>query len=126
MDWLGWFVPRFGRRTLPPESLAPPAEPDLAILDDLRLEGSKLHLPHPVRAFLRFDVEADARGTMDALEKDGYRSHLRSDPQGRWTVTAVMSMIPTPGAITKMRETLTALATATGGEYLGWQAPPVY
>ena len=126
MDWLGWFVPRFGRKTLPPESLAPPAEVDLATLEELRADGSKLHLPHPVRAFLGFDVEADARGAMDLLDSEGYRTHLRSDPQGRWTVTAVMSMIPTPGAITKMRETLTAHATATGGEYLGWQAPPVY
>jgi hypothetical protein len=63
---------------------------------------------------------------MDALDREGYRTHLRTDAQGRWTVTAVMSMIPTPGAITKMRETLTAQATATGGEYLGWHAPPVY
>jgi len=126
MDWLGWFVPRFGRKTLPPESLAPPEETDLAILDELRAEGSKLHLPHPVRAFLRFEIEADARVALDALDRDGYRSHLRADPTGRWTVTAVISMIPTPGAITKMRETLTALAVTTQGEYLGWQAPPVY
>jgi hypothetical protein len=126
MDWLGWFVPRFGRRTLPPESLAPPIDDDLSLLAELRAEGSKLHLAHPVRAFVRFEAEADARSAMEMLDKDGYRTHLRSDAEGRWTVTAIQSMIPTPGAITKMRENLTALAKNMGGEYLGWQAPPVY
>ena len=123
---MGWFVPRFGRRTLPPESLAPPVDDDLALLDELRAEGSKLHLPHPVRVFVRFDTETDARGAMELMDKDGYRSFLRTDAEGRWTVTAIQSMIPTPGAITKMRESLTALAGTLGGEYLGWQAPPVY
>ena len=126
MDWLGWFVPRFGRRTLPPESLAPPAAEDLLVLDELRAEGSKLQLPHPVRAFVSFDAEADARSAMEMLDREGYRSYLRAGAEGRWTVTAIQSMIPTPGAVTKMRENLTALAATLGGEYLGWQAPPVY
>jgi len=126
MDWLGWFVPRFGRRTLPPESLAPPVDDDLEVLAELRAEGSKLQLPHPVRAFIRFGAEADARSAIEALDKDGFRSHLRAETEGGWTVTAVQSMIPTPGAITKMRENLSALAGTLGGEYLGWQAPPVY
>lgn len=123
---MGWFVPRLARRTLPAESLAPPAQADLDRLEELRIEGSNLRLPHPVRNFLRFEAEADAREVREALERDGYRSVLRADPRGRWTVTAVTSMIPTPGAITRMRETLTALAAGAGGEYLGWQSPPVY
>lgn len=126
MDWLGWFVPRFGRRMLPAESLAPPVDDDLELLAELRAEGSKLQLPHPVRAFVRFDAEADARSAMEMLDKEGYRSYLRADAESRWTVTAIQSMIPTPGAITKMRENLTALARTQGGEYLGWQAPPVF
>jgi hypothetical protein len=126
MDWMGWFVPRFGRKALPQESLSPPEAEDLDRLEELRIEGSNLRLPHPVRAFLRFETEADARAARDALDRDGYRTVLRADPQGRWIVTAVTSMIPTPGAITKVRETLTALAISAGGEYLGWQSPPVY
>jgi len=126
MDWMGWFVPRFGRKALPAESLAPPVQADLDRLEDLRIEGSNLRLPHPVRAFLRFEAEADARDAREALERDGYRTVLRADPRGMWTVTAITTMIPTPGAITKVRETLTALATSAGGEYLGWQSPPVY
>jgi hypothetical protein len=106
--------------------MAPPVQADLDRLEELRVEGSNLRLPHPVRAFLRFDLEAAARGAMEALDRDGYRTVVRADPEGRWTVTAVTTMVPTPGAITKVRETLTALATGAGGEYLGWQSPPVY
>ncbi len=125
MDWLGWFVPRFSRKTQPPESLAPPEEADLEAIAALRAEGSKLHLPHPVRAFVRVPSEAGARRAIVVLDKEGYRARLRAEADGAWTVTAVQSMIPTPGAITKMRENLTALAKSMGGEYLGWQAPPV-
>src|SRR5436305_13769184 len=116
---MGWFVPRFGRRTLPPESLAPPVDDDLALLDELRAEGSKLHLPHPVRVFVRFDTETDARGAMELMDKAGYRSFLRTEAERRWTVTATQSTIPTPGAITKMPASLTALAGPLRGEHLG-------
>ncbi|MEP7104661.1 MAG: ribonuclease E inhibitor RraB [Chloroflexota bacterium] len=123
---MGWFVPRFGRKTLPPESLSPPDRADLELLDELKVEGSNLRLPHPVRAFLRFETEAGARGAMEMVDQEGYRSFLRADPTGCWTVTAITTMVPTPGAITRMRETLSALATTGGGEYVGWQSPPVY
>lgn len=124
-DWLGWFVPRW-RRPEPTESLAPPAPVDLDQLDRLRAEGSRLDLPHPVRSFVRFKSETEAREAAQALAGEHVRTQLRGDADGGWTVTAIQRMVPTAGAITKLRETMTELADAYGGEYAGWTAPPVY
>lgn len=125
MDWSGWFMPRLRRRE-PLESLTPPAETDLEQLAGLRAAGSRLELPHPVRAFLAFGTEAEARAFMEALDAESIRIQLRAEADGAWTVTAVQTLVPTPGAITKVRESLTALAELHGGRFLAWTAPPVY
>ena len=123
-DWLGWFVPR-RRRSEPAESLAPPAPIDLDQLDRLRAEGSNLRLPHPVRAFVRFGSEKDARDAAGRVAGEHVRAQVRAEADGSWTMTAVQPMVPTQGAITRLRETMTELADTYGGEYVGWSAPPV-
>ena len=125
MDWMGWFVPRVRHRE-PTESLTPPSEADLYQLSELRAVGSRLELPHPVRCFLSFPDEAAARRFIDALDREAIRGQLRAEGDGTWTVTVVQTIVPTPGAITKVRETFTALAALSEGRFLGWTAPPVY
>ncbi len=85
-----------------------------------------MKLPHPVRCFLLFDGESEARSVMEMLEKEGTRSQLRAELDGRWTLTVVEMMVPTPAAITKLRETLTAAAEEHQGRFLEWTAPLVY
>ncbi len=127
MDWQGWFIPRgLARRPKTPLSLAPPAEEDVAKLGDLEAAGSRMKLPHPVRCFLLFDGEPEARAVMELLEKEGTRSQLRAEPDGRWTLTVVEMLVPSPGAITRLREMLTAAAEGQGGRFLDWTAPVVY
>lgn len=126
MDWLGSFVPRLQPRKQPLDSLAAPRQDDLDRLDELSREGSRLELPHPVRAFLEFPDEEHARQAMDMLRKDGYQAHLRAVAAGRWNVTAITSLVPTPGAITRLREIMSRVAEGFGGSYEGWGAPPVY
>ena len=125
MDWLGYFVPRLGQRRQIFSSLAPPHEDDVAVLEELKAEGSRLDLPHPVRGFLDFPSEPRARDAMDLLQKDGYKVGLRQET-GSWRVTAVTTLVPTPGAITRLREVLGGVAAAYDGVYAGWGAPPVY
>jgi hypothetical protein len=126
-DWKGMFIPRrLTQRPQPFESLATPAVADVAQLEELRAGGSRLELPHPVRAFVRFRDEAGARSAMDAMERDGFATRIRAEQDGSWTVTAVYTLIPTPGGITKIRELLVAAAEPYDGRYLGWQAPLVY
>ncbi len=123
VDVRGIFWPR--RRREPTESLNPPAEEDLLQIEALRAAGSRVELPHPVRAFLLFGLEADARGFMEAVERDGARCQVRATADGRWMVTAVQLVVPTPGGITKLREGLTETAQRSGGRFLSWQAPVV-
>ncbi len=126
MDWLGFFVPRFGWRRQPTESLNEPHPDDLDRLEELRMQGSRMELPHPVRAYLVFPEEQAARDAGEILEKEGFSCALRSGGEGAWVVTAITRLIPTPGAVTKLREQAEALAAASGGAYKGWDAPAIY
>lgn len=126
MDWLGFFVPRFGQRRQPTESLNEPHSDDLDRLEELRAQGSRLELPHPVRAYLVFPEERVARDASALLEKEGFTCSLRAGGERGWVVTAVTRLIPTPGAITKLREQAEALTSVHGGTYQGWDAPAVY
>jgi hypothetical protein len=126
MDWLGMFVPRINWRRTPTESLSPPDEEDLERLAELREQGSRIDLPHPVRGFLVFPSEATARQAAELLAREGYSCTVRAGQDGSWVTTAILKIVPTPGAITKLREQLEAVTSANGGAYRGWDAPVVY
>jgi hypothetical protein len=129
MDWLGMFVPRINFRKPSLESLNEPDEDDVERLAELREQGSRLHLPHPVRCFLVFEAEAaeaSARQAAEQLRKEGFRCTIRAGQDGIWTTTAVTQVVPTPGAITKLREQLQAVSSTHQGSYRGWDAPVVY
>jgi hypothetical protein len=125
MDWMGWFTPRLRRRE-PLESLAPPAEEDLEELGRLKAQGSRLELPHPVRLFLIFDHEDDARQFAESVDREAVKANVRAEVDGRWMVTAIQTFVPTPGAVTKVREQLTAAAETHSGRFVAWTAPPVF
>jgi hypothetical protein len=126
VDWLGMFVPRVRLRKPVLESLNPPREEDTARLAELREQGSRLNLPHPVRGFLVFDAEAPARQAGELLHKEGYRCTVRAAQDGTWVITAVIHVVPTTGSITRLREQFEAVASAHAGTYRGWDAPVVY
>jgi hypothetical protein len=126
MDWRGWVLPRFGGRKPPAESLSTPDPADLQRLEELGVRGSRLELPHPVRAFVAFDDEATARAACELLTRDGFKCQPRTSRERGWTVTAVREMVPTPGAITRLRERMEEVARNLGGSFGGWDAPPVY
>ena len=113
-------------RKQPLESLSPPLEDDLRRLGDLREMGSRLDLPHPVRAFVAFPSEARAREAGEQLGKEGFSCQLRAAGDGSWVVTSVTQLVPTPGAITRLREQMEAMASTLDGSYRGWDAPLVY
>ena len=122
---LGIFLPTINRKP-PRESRNPPHEDDLQRLEELREQGSRLNVPHPVRGFLVFDTEGPARTASDLLGKDGFSCAVRSAPDGSWVVTAIAHVVPTPGALTKLREQFEAVMAVHGGTYRGWDAPIVY
>ncbi len=120
------FVPRLPLRRRRAESLNPASEEDLDRLAELRERGSRLRLPHPVRGFVEFDSQAAARTAAEKLHKDGFACTVRATSDGSWMVTAVRSLVPTPGAITRLREQMESLTATHGGSYRGWDAPIVY
>jgi Regulator of ribonuclease activity B len=123
---MGFFVPRFKLRRPPPESLSPPHDEDLEQLAELRVLGSRLNLPHPVRTFMELPDESRAREAGELLEKEGFSCQLRALDHGSWVVTSISQMIPTPGAITHLREQMETVAKTMEGSFHGWDAPPVY
>ena len=58
--------------------------------------GSRLDLPHPVRAFLALPDEGRAREASEQLGNEGFSCQLRSTADGWWLVTSVIRMVPTP------------------------------
>jgi Regulator of ribonuclease activity B len=126
-DLLGMFIPRalLRKRKQPRISLAEPHPDDVERLAELEEQGSRLRLPHPVRAYMAFENEKAAWEAVESLRKMGYQCSVRADQDGRWTVTAVMSMVPSQGGITYLREELEKLGAEVGGSYLGWDAPIV-
>src|SRR5262245_51115587 len=125
MDWMGLFLPRINRKQ-PKESANPPNPEDLERLEELRQQGSRLNLPHPVRGFLVFETESSAREAADLLGKEGFSCTVRSAQDSSWVLTAITNMVPTPGALTKLREQFEAVTAAHNGSYRGWDAPIVY
>jgi len=126
MDWLGMFVPRFNLKKAVTESLNEPEEDDLDRLAELKEQGSRLYLPHPIRGFLVFEQEEAARQAAEVLRKEGFRCTIRAGQDGTWMTTAVIQVVPTPGAITKLREQFQAVTSTFEGSYRGWDAPVVY
>jgi hypothetical protein len=125
-NWRSWLLPQRPGPRLPPESLNEPLPIDLQRLDDLRTAGSKMKLPHPIRSHLYFTTEKDARSAIDMLKDDGYSVQIRAEGDASWRVTGVTRLVPTPGAITRMREQLEAICASMEGQYEGWESPLVY
>jgi hypothetical protein len=126
-DLLGLFVPRalFQKRKPPRFSRAEPDPDDLARIEELRVQGSQLKVPHPVRAYVSFAAEPPAREAMERMTKDGYQCSVRAGQGGSWTVTAITSLVPAPGQITWLREEMVKLGQELQGTYIGWDAPIV-
>lgn len=126
MDWLGLFLPRVALRRPPPLDLDPPNGDDVERIEELRALGSKLKLPHPVRAFLCFATEASARQAAGRLHREGFTCQLRNEDSARWRVTAVTRLVPSLPLMTRMRKQLESVAADLEGTYEGWDAPAVY
>ena len=126
MEWRSWVLPGSGRPKGPLDSLRDPEQEDLERIAELRSNGSKMRLPHPCRNFVELKTEKQARDAMEALAQEGYACQLRSLSENRWLVIAVIHIIPRPGLITRMRDTIEQVAKNLEGAYNGWEAPLIY
>lgn len=126
-DLFALVIPRslLKRRKPPRVSLAEPSPEDLAQIEELRIQGSRLKVPHPVRVFVSFEGEKAAREAAEFFAKEGFRCSLRAEAADRWTVIGVISLVPDPKVITWLREQMGTWTKELDGSYLGWDAPIV-
>ena len=126
-DLFALVIPRalLKRRKPPRVSLAEPSAEDLEQIEELRIQGSRLKVPHPIRVFVRFQDEKAARAAADFFAKEGFRSTLRADAAESWTLIGVISLVPDPKVITWLREQMGSWTRDLDGTYLGWDAPIV-
>src|SRR5579875_1455448 len=101
-DLFGLVIPRalLKRRKPPRISRSDPDPWDLDRIEELRLQGSKMRVPHPVRAFVRFGDEKSARAAMDIYAKEGFRCSIRSDAADQWLVTGIINLVPDARVLT--------------------------
>lgn len=126
-DLFSLVIPRalLKKRKPPRVSLAEPDPEDLERIEELRIQGSRLKVPHPVRVFVRFENEKAAREATEFLAKEGFRCSLRAEAADRWTLIGVISLVPDPKVITWLREQMGDWTKELRGTYLGWDAPIV-
>jgi regulator of ribonuclease activity B len=105
----------------------PAADPDLAVLEQLRKAGSDLTKPHSPEFFLYLPAEAPAREAARRLEAEGYAVKVEPGAQGsgQWLCRATRSLVPRHATLAAIRVRLRALAAELGGEYDGWGTPVV-
>jgi hypothetical protein len=96
---------------------------DESVLEQLRVAGSDLKLPHQIRHYLYFPTKAIAEGVAEQLRREDYGVDVRRSAHGEsWLVLASHSVMPTAKIIGDIRTHLEAVASAMHGEYDGWDA----
>jgi len=101
---------------------------DAGVIAQLRKLGSDLSKPHPVEFFLYFPTEVGANRVADKLATQGFTSTVKPAASGSslpWHTFATLQIVPTIGAMAKLRAELSELSASEGGEYDGWGTPLV-
>lgn len=113
----------------PPEQVAhfnTADEGDRLILEELRSLGADLSKAREVLHYLYLPTEAAAAEASQEARHQGYTTEIRpaAGPPGPnpWLVLATKDEILSVESARASREAFTALGTAHGGEYDGWEA----
>ena len=102
-------------------SRAKSADPDEAVLNQLRKAGSDLSKPHPVEFFLYFPSQDFAERAKTHVQSAGFAAKVEHAAQGEtWLCFATKSAVPELATMQKIRKDLGALATSLSGVYDGW------
>jgi len=96
--------------------------PDAQAIAQLRASGVDATRPCELAHYIYFSSETDADPANQLLRSEGYSIELRPSATGEgWLSLVKHTIIPTSEAITSVREHLSELAAAHGGEYDGWE-----
>jgi len=98
-------------------------DPDAAMLEELRRQGTSLREPIPIRFHMYLPDRAAAERVAAQIGEPGLRAEVSPDATGRgWRCLASGLVVPTYPTLHRLRQHLEALALAERGEYDGWQA----
>jgi hypothetical protein len=99
------------------------AELDGRTLDALRRAGADLSQPRHVLHFLYFPNREDAVAAADVLRAEGWTVVVDAAAVGsNWLARAEGTRVVSAESCARDRERFTALTSASGGEYDGWEA----
>ena len=101
---------------------AAPRSDDSDVIAALQSAGSDLSKPHPIDFFLYFPSQSSADQVSKTLAAQGDSTSVEASEDSQWLVLANRQLVPTDSALAKIRSDLTALASAQGGEYDGWES----
>lgn len=112
------------RRARAQRGTAASADADRQVLEALRSNGADLRKPTEMLFYLYLPDKAEAEIVADTLREEGFGTEVAPPAQGytMWLCRATTGMVPELGRIRELRRRFTALATAHGGEYDGWEA----
>jgi hypothetical protein len=104
-----------------------PAAGDQMILEQLAGMGEDLTRPREVVHYLYFPSAEAAKTVAGALREDGFKAepqlaaHAGENPPNPWVVLATGRCVVNEQSLTQLRDRLSELAEAMGGEYDGWE-----
>lgn len=101
----------------------PPADPDAALLAQLRKAGADLTRPTELRFFLSLPDQAAADRVARQIHEPGLRPEVRpADTGNTWLCLVTGTLTPTHQTMHRLRQQFEALALAERGEYDRWEA----
>ena len=102
------------------------ADPDQAVLVQLKKAGSDLSKPHNIEFFVYFPDELRALKAEPKIKELGFQVDVRPAAKGTdWLCFSKKTMVPELAALQRIRRDLASVAQSLGGEYDGWGTPIV-
>jgi regulator of ribonuclease activity B len=117
-----WIVRRTGSAATRISTI--PDDPDGRVLKQLVAAGSDLSKPHNAEFFLYFPDEDRASKAFRQLAAEGYTGKVeRGAGESSWLCFVTKPIVPSHATMISIRDRMSELANAGGGEYDGWGTP---
>lgn len=115
---------RIEESTSAAETKMPKDPKDAEVFTRLKTAGHDFQKPTKATFYLYFPEEGAARGALQVLSADGYTGKI-TQGDSKWLCELQKDMVLTADTIEMERFKFRDMTVNAGGEYEGWDAPPV-